>query len=400
MVQDVLVGPLILGGWVMVWWVWFRLRELSWMPRAIGILTLMYMFANLLGEDLFFNVIPHPVSEMFHLASVATRILFLLPLVFIVIEGVNKQGWEGLLALPAVMLVVIAQFQDELAVMHFRIDWFPFGAQVTLAEVSYLTLAAVIFVLLVRRLLLSLKRQQELASDVRQAQQVQQILIPERIPSLPGLTMKSEYRPAREVGGDFFQIIPHPADGSVVIIVGDVTGHGLQAGMLGALIVGATRTEVSHSTDPLTILRSLNAQLHERGHAHATCLALRIASDFSAKLANAGHLPPYLNGKELPMEGALPLGMIPNSEFSEMRFQLQPGDNLILLSDGVVEAQNEHGRLFGFDRVRQMLEKSSTAAQLADAAQTFGQEDDISVLSITCDAVPGRTIVWRSAAFT
>lgn len=396
LIQNVFVGPLILGGWVMVWWVWFRLKHLTWMPRFITSLTVLYMFCELLGQDLFFVMIPHPLSEMFHFASVGVRILFLLPLVFIVIEGVNRQGWEGLLALPAVMIVVIAQFQDELSVLHFRVDWFPFGVQVTIAEVAYLTLAAVIFALLLRRLLLSLQRQQEMASDVKQAQEVQQILIPEKLPLIPGLTMESEYRPAQEVGGDFFQIIPHPTDGSVLIVVGDVTGHGLQAGMLGALIVGAIRSEAAHSFDPLPIIRSLNAQLCERGHAVATCLVLRIASNFSATLANAGHLPPYLNGKELPMEGAVPLGMVPNGEFTVMRFQLQPSDSLVLISDGVAEAQNEQGRLFGFDRVRQMLAKPITAAQLAAAAQAFGQQDDISVLSITCAAVPGRAIVWRA----
>lgn len=396
--EDVLLGPLILGGWVMVWYVWFRLRHLPWMPKIIATFTVLYMFFNLLGEDLFFTLFPHPISAFFHLASVGIRFLFLLPLIFIVIEGVNKQGWEGLLALPAVTLVVIAQFQDELAVMHFRIDWFPFGVQVTIAEIAYLTLAAVIFLLLLRRMLLSLEQQRELASDVRQAQHVQQVLIPEKLPLVPGLTMQSEYRPAKEVGGDFFQIIPQHSSGSVVIVVGDVTGHGLQAGMLGALIVGAVRNEAAHSTEPLAIIRSLNAQLYERGHAVATCLALRIGPDFSATLANAGHLPPYLNGKELPMEGAVPLGMIPNPDFSTMRFQLQPGDCLMLLSDGVVEAQNEHGRLFGFERVRSMLERPITARQIAAAAQAFGQRDDISVLSITCSAVPGREVVWRTAS--
>jgi Stage II sporulation protein E (SpoIIE) len=398
LLEDVVFGPLILGGWVMVWFVWFRLRHLPWMPKVIATFTVLYMFFNLLGEDLFFTVIPHPISALFHLASVGIRILFLLPLIFIVIEGVNREGWEGLLALPAVTLVVIAQFQDELAVMHFRIDWFPFGVQVTIAEIAYLTLAAVIFVLLLRRMLMSLELQREIASDVRQAQHVQQVLIPEKIPMLPGLNMQSEYRPAKEVGGDFFQIIPHPPSGSVVIVVGDVTGHGLPAGMLGALIVGAIRAEVAHSTEPLNIIRSLNAQLYERGHAVATCLAMRIGFDFNTTLANAGHLPPYLNGKELAMEGAVPLGMIPNPDFSTMRFQLQPGDTLMLLSDGVVEAQNEQGRMFGFDRVRSMLERPITARDIAAAAQAFGQQDDISVLSITCSAVPGREVVWRTTA--
>ncbi|MGA8290162.1 MAG: PP2C family protein-serine/threonine phosphatase, partial [Acidobacteriaceae bacterium] len=119
------------------------------------------------------------------------------------------------------------------------------------------------------------------------------------------------------------------------------------------------------------------------GHAHATCLALRIAADGSATLANAGHLPPYLNAKELPMEGALPLGMVESAEFSVMHFQLAPGDRLLLMSDGVAEAQDEKGQLFGFERIEELLRKPITAAEVAAAAQNFGQEDDISVLSVT-----------------
>jgi serine phosphatase RsbU (regulator of sigma subunit) len=354
------------------------------------------MFSNLLGEDLFFTIIPHPVSEIFHLASVGIRILFLLPLVFIVIEGVREQGWDGLLAVPAIMLVVVAQFQTELAVMHFRISWFPWGAQVTISEIAYIALAAVVFVLLLRRLLLSLERQRELSADVMQAQEIQRVLIPETLPQVSGFSFASEYRPAREVGGDFFQIMPHPTDGSVLIVAGDVTGKGLQAGMLGALIVGAVRTEADHSAQPLAILESVNAQLEERGQAHATCVALRIARNGAATLANAGHLPPYLNGKELPVQGSLPLGMMADAEFSQLRFQLQPSDRLVLLSDGVVEAQNQQGKLFGFDRVRQLLATPVTAAEIAAAAQTFGQEDDISVLCISFSGIIGEPIVWRT----
>ncbi|MGC2160556.1 MAG: SpoIIE family protein phosphatase [Silvibacterium sp.] len=398
--QDVLLGPLILGGWVMVWWAWFRLRDLPWMPKFIAFFTVMYAISNALGEDIFYNAIPHPVSALFRLISVGIRILFLLPLMFIVIEGVNTEGWEGLLALPAVMLVVVAQFQDELSILHFRTNWFPFGVQVTIAEIAYLALAAVIFVLLLRRLMLSLQHQREVETDVKQAQEVQQILIPEELPQVPGLKFESEYRPARDVGGDFFQIIPNPDDGSALIVAGDVTGKGLQAGMLGALIVGAARTESAHSNDPAVVLRAINNQLVERGHAHATCLALRISIDGDAVLANAGHLPPYLNGKELPIEGSLPLGMILDSDLSELRFVIDPSDRLILLSDGVVEAQNEEGRLFGFDRVRQMLTVPITAAEIATAAQQFGQTDDISVVAITRVTIPGQPVIWRSRATT
>lgn len=285
------------------------------------------------------------------------------------------------------MLAAVSQFQTELAVLHVRTNVFPFGARITLSQIAMLALVFVLLVLLMRRLLLSLRRQREMALDVKQAQEVQQVILPGAITSVPGFAIQTEYRPAREVGGDFFQIMPHPSDGSVLIVAGDVTGKGLQAGMLVALIVGTIRTAVEKSFVPLDMIEALNRRLCGRGNAHATCLALRIAFDGSATLANAGHMPPYLNGKELPMEGAVPLGMASNADFSVMRFKLEPNDRLMLLSDGVAEAQNAQGQLFGFERIRVMLEKPITAAQIAEAAQIFGQHDDISVLSVTLSPV-------------
>ena len=83
------------------------------------------------------------------------------------------------------------------------------------------------------------------------------------------------------------------------------------------------------------------------------------------------------------MEGALPLGMIEGAEASVMHFQLKPGDRLMLLSDGVAEARDADGRLFGFERVNELLRTATTAYAVARAAQTFGQTDDISVISVT-----------------
>lgn len=78
----------------------------------------------------------------------------------------------------------------------------------------------------------------------------------------------------------------------------------------------------------------------------------------------------------------IPLGMISEAEFPSMNFQLEPGDHLVLISDGIVEAQSLHGDLFGFDRIRALLSKQVNAAEIANTAQAFGQQDDISVLSI------------------
>jgi serine phosphatase RsbU (regulator of sigma subunit) len=171
-------------------------------------------------------------------------------------------------------------------------------------------------------------------------------------------------------------------------VAGDVAGHGLKAGMLVALLVGAIRSTAETNPDPAAILAALNRRLLGRGDARATCAALRIAADGSTRLANAGHLPPYLNGELLEVEGSLPLGLIEGAEPSVLEFRLSPGDRLLLVSDGVAEATNEHKELFGFDRVLELMRSRPSATKIADTAQAFGQEDDISVISVTRDPVP------------
>ncbi|MGB7189174.1 MAG: SpoIIE family protein phosphatase [Acidobacteriaceae bacterium] len=386
-VTDVFMTPLVLGGWVMVWWRWFRLQRPSWMPKFIAVLTVFYMICDALGENLFFNAIPVSVNTGFHLASLGVRILFVPLLIMVVVWGVREQGREGWLALPAVILAAVSQFQTELSVLHVRVMWFPFGGRISLAQTAMLGLVAVMLILLVRRLLFSLRQQRQMALDVKQAQEIQQVILPGSITWFPGYAIESEYRPAREVGGDFFQILPHDSDGSMLIVVGDVTGKGLQAGMMVALLVGAIRSTADFDADPEIMLRALNRRLLGRGDAHATCLAMRITAGGEVTLANAGHLPPYLNGKPLDIQGALPLGLAHDADFSVLRFTLAEGDRLILVSDGIAEAMDSEGRLFGFERVEQMLAQNSSAllsaSALADAAQQFGQEDDISVISVT-----------------
>ncbi|MGA3032045.1 MAG: PP2C family protein-serine/threonine phosphatase [Terracidiphilus sp.] len=217
-----------------------------------------------------------------------------------------------------------------------------------------------------------------LAGEMASAREIQQYLIPEKLPPTPGLAIESVYQPSREVGGDFFQVLHDLRDASTLIIVGDVAGKGLQAGMLAALIVGAIRTAFKFTSDPGKILALLNDRLQGRGL--VTCLALRIGGDGTAELANAGHLPPYLNGKELALDGALPLGAVPDVAFQATRVKLSEGESLLFVSDGVVEARNSAGELFGFERTAAISTES--AQQIAGAAQAFGQEDDITVLTV------------------
>jgi hypothetical protein len=386
-VQDGIIAPLALGAWVMVWWVWFRLQRPAWLPKAVALLTLGFMVSTIIGENLVYPLISTSVADIFHSISVVVRLALLAVLILVVIWGVRRQGPEGWLVLPAVVLLIVSLFTTELLVLHIRINWFPFGLRFTLTQMANLLLTVVLFVLLLRRLLLSVRQQRLLALDVKQAQEVQRVILPESVTTVPGLTIENEYRPAREVGGDFNQIIPHPTDGSLLIVAGDVAGKGLQAGMLVALLVGAIRMATEINPEPLFLLQALNRRLLGRGEANATCLAMRIAADGAVMLANAGHLPPYLNGKPVEMGGALPLGVINDAEFTVTHFQLQENDRLVLASDGIVEAMDEQGRLFGFERVQELLQSPLTAAEVANAAQVFGQQDDISVIAVTRTAV-------------
>jgi hypothetical protein len=376
----------------MVFWVWFGLQRPRWLPRLTAGLTLLLMVSIVLGDEIFFGLVPHAVAVPFVTVSLVLRLLFLALLLWVVVEGIRRQGVEGWLVLPLVVLRGISAFTAQLSLLHIRMIWFPFGVQVSLGTFASLLVAVVIALLLLRRLLRSLRRQRLIALDVKHAQEVQQVILPEARMLLPGLTIESEYRPAREVGGDFFQIIPHKTDGSLLIVAGDVTGKGLQAGMLVALLVGAIRMAAELNSEPLFLLQALNRRLIGRSDAQATCLALRIEADGAVTLANAGHMAPYLNGEAIAMEGALPLGMIEGAESSVMHFQLKPGDKLMLMSDGVAEATDANRKLFGFERVNELLRTAKTIAEIANAAQAFGQEDDISVISVT------RTVVREPVA--
>ena len=96
---------------------------------------------------------------------------------------------------------------------------------------------------------------------------------------------------------------------------------------------------------------------------------MRIDEDGTVTLANAGHLPPYLNGQPLEIEGSLPLGVLPVADTTVIRFKLTEGDRLILLSDGIAEAIDANGQLFGFDRVHELLQTRLSATGLANAAR-------------------------------
>lgn len=216
------------------------------------------------------------------------------------------------------------------------------------------------------------------------ARTVHQVLIPEEIPNIPGFTLSSVYRPFGEVGGDFFQILPcegHAYRDSVLIVVGDVSGKGLPAAMTVSLLVGSLRTLAHYTQSPSEILATLNRRLDSRSHGgFTTCLVLRVDRDGTLIIANAGHLSPYCNGRELTVASGLPLGLVTEAEYTESEFRIDEGAQLTLLTDGVVEARSKTGELFGFERTEAISLHSADV--IAQTAQNFGQDDDITVLCI------------------
>jgi serine phosphatase RsbU (regulator of sigma subunit) len=219
--------------------------------------------------------------------------------------------------------------------------------------------------------------------EFKSAQELQRILIPDTLPPLAGFAVTSAYRPAQQVGGDFFQLIAK-AEGSSFFVLGDVSGKGLKAAMTVSLIVGTVRTLAEMFTDPADILSGLNRRLHNRlQNGFVTCLILRLEPDGLCTFANAGHLPPYLNQNELHLPAALPLGLVPSASYEETTIQLEVGDRLTLYTDGLLEARDATGELFGFDRLQQLVATNPDAKQATEAAIDFGQEDDVTVLTIT-----------------
>ena len=234
-----------------------------------------------------------------------------------------------------------------------------------------------VIVLIVFFRYLRVQRDQEHATnELAAARGVQELLIPREKLATPGFEVDSVYSPASEVGGDFFHVQTVGREG-IIVVIGDVAGHGLKAAMNVSLLMGALRKMPDRS--PARILEGLNRVLSGTD-SFTTCQALWFGANGEMIIANAGHLPPYLNSQEIALPGSLPLGVLVEITYEEARFFLHPGDRVLLLSDGVVEARLPNGELFGFDRVRQFSQEP--AAFLAEAAKSFGQQDDITVLTV------------------
>jgi hypothetical protein len=219
----------------------------------------------------------------------------------------------------------------------------------------------------------------ELRGELSAARQVQRLLVPDKMQVAPGITVSSAFLPAHEVGGDFYLCRALP-NGSQRVLLGDVSGKGVPAALTSALLLGAANR--CDDLQPGAVLAELNRALQKSGiSGFTTCLCADLSSSGILLIANAGQLPPYRNGNEIEVPVSLPLGIDPAAEYAELSVQLAPGDSLTFLSDGVLEARNAVGELFGFERTRQL--SSRAAQQIAEAAVAFGQQDDITVLTLS-----------------
>jgi Stage II sporulation protein E (SpoIIE) len=241
------------------------------------------------------------------------------------------------------------------------------------------------------------RQQAALEQEFKNARELQQVLIPETLPTVPGFSVTSAYRPAQQVGGDFFQIISLE-EGSTLVVLGDVSGKGLRAAMAVSLIVGAVRALADDYPRPAELLTQLNRRLCGRMQGgFATCVIVRISPNSECVLASAGHPAPFLNEHELPLPGALPLGVSTASTYEEMPFNLEVGDHFSLYTDGLLEARNHAGEIYSFGRLQTLFATRPDAAKATEAAVTFGQDDDITVLTLTRLATGQDSTVSHSA---
>ncbi len=232
------------------------------------------------------------------------------------------------------------------------------------------------------RTLRIVRERASIASEIQAARTMQQLLLGQTVQPTPGFTIETVYHPAGEVGGDFFLVSPTP-DGSVTLIVGDVSGKGLLAAMRVSMILGILRREPSRN--PADMLYGLNEALVSQGQegvqmGFTTAICVRIEPSGRYTVANAGHISPYIVGVETTTPPALPLGLAAGQVYETVSGTLQPGERLVLLSDGIPEARTARGELYGFERLAALT--LQPASHIAAVAQSFGQDDDITVVTI------------------
>jgi len=211
-------------------------------------------------------------------------------------------------------------------------------------------------------------------------------LLHEASTKMPGFSIDGAYTRSRAFGGDFFLTTPLKGqpEGRVLILVGDVSGNGTRTAMAVFKLAQAIAALVQKPSSPGTLLAQLNSRIH--GHLQgeiATCLALRLDARGRCVVASAGHPSPIMNGRELALKSALPLGILPDEVYPDAHFTLGEDDFLALYTNGLLEARNQSGELFGFGRLEALFASRPSAREASQKSIDFGQRDDVTVLTVT-----------------
>jgi serine phosphatase RsbU (regulator of sigma subunit) len=306
----------------------------------------------------------------------------------------RNRFWKAMLPLMAVQFIAMgfvahwypnarppAQLNEkETAQLHTRIA-FDGMAVIVLVCLGYVGFVHV-SITEARRYAKTQADKAALEGEMAAAHEVQRVMVPQTLPTVIGYTIETVYSPAAEVGGDFFQVLQLKS-GRTLLVIGDVSGKGLSAAMIVSTIVGMLWVVSEFTEDPAEILLELNRRLCGRTQGgFATCLLVRIEQEGRLTFSNAGHPAPYLNGNEISVEGSMPLGLVEGADYSTLSIEMHTGDRAVLLTDGIPEARNERGELFGFSRVEATLREYVSIRMLAEMAEKHGQDDDLTLISI------------------
>ncbi|MDQ6649078.1 MAG: SpoIIE family protein phosphatase [Actinomycetota bacterium] len=250
---------------------------------------------------------------------------------------------------------------------------------------------------LVRQQEAELVNRERIEQELRVAQLIQQQFLPKAVPDLDSWHFAAFYRPARTVGGDFYDFIELP-DGRVFIVVGDVTDKGVPAALVMASTHSMLRASAPRLIAPGAVLKRVNEVLYDDIPAHmfVTCLAVVLDPDTGEiTYANAGHDLPYVRTQDGVVElraRGMPLGLMPGMEYEEQTAVLRPGDSMLMHSDGLAEAHAPDREMFGFPRLKKLVEAPVGGDELieivlAEHARFIGpgadQEDDITMVALT-----------------
>ncbi len=242
----------------------------------------------------------------------------------------------------------------------------------------------------------AIRERERLNQELHVARSIQRTLLPKDLPIFPGWKLAEYYKPAREVGGDFYDFLSFE-DGRLGIIIGDVTDKGIPAALVMASTRSMLRSVAQGEGSPGAVLKRVNNLLYQDipPRMFVTCL-YAILDTASGRLiyANAGHDLPYLshNGhaSELLATG-MPLGLMPDMSYEEKEATLVPGDSILFYSDGLVEAHDPKRAMFGFPRLMTLLEEHPDNTPVIDyllskldefTGPGWEQEDDVTMVSL------------------